>query len=127
MSHPASRPATGIGTGEGTDPMTEDTQGHSGTPTTPDEALTIVRSRYAPPDLPAFPPTTDATGRPRPAPSGGSDIVVAKDTGERRNHRRPRPPGTAEAAIALYRRHIGRAECRRHIAGADGRTPHLGA
>jgi hypothetical protein len=89
-------------------------------PTTPEQALAIVRSRYAQPNLPdgtpapmhvhefdigylvyaAFPPTTDASGRPRPAPPGGSKVIVAKDTGETvtvPNY----PVGTA---IALYRK-----------------------
>jgi hypothetical protein len=87
---------------------------------TPEQALAIVRSRYAQPNLPdgtpapmhvhefdigylvyaAFPPTTDASGRPRPAPPGGSKVIVAKDTGETvtvPNY----PVGTA---IALYRK-----------------------
>ncbi|MEU6099031.1 hypothetical protein [Streptomyces sp. NPDC047079] len=96
------------------------TPDHPAPPTTPEEALAIVRSRYAQPKLadgsPAplhvhefdigylvyatFPPTTDAEGRPRPAPPGGSKIVVAKDTGETVTV----PNYPTEAAIALYRR-----------------------
>ncbi|MCX4634257.1 hypothetical protein OG775_03610 [Streptomyces platensis] len=87
--------------------------------TTPDEALAIVRSRYAEPRLadgsPApmqveefdlgylvyaeYPDTTDATGEPQPAPPGGSMIIVAKDTGE--SVTVPNLP--TETAIALYR------------------------
>ncbi|MGW7017904.1 hypothetical protein ACWGGS_00725 [Streptomyces decoyicus] len=88
-------------------------------PTTPEEALAIVRSRYAEPTLadgsPApmrveefdigylvyteYPDTTDASGEPQPAPPGGSKIVVAKDTGETVTV----PNFPAETAIALYR------------------------
>ncbi|WP_234439887.1 hypothetical protein [Streptomyces bicolor] len=88
-------------------------------PATPEQALAIVRSRYAQPTLPdgtpapmhvhefdlgylvyaTFPPTTDASGRPQPAPPGGSKIVVAKDTGETVTV----PNYPVEAAIALYR------------------------
>jgi hypothetical protein len=89
-------------------------------PNTPEQALAIVRSRYAQPKLPdgtpapmhvhefdtgylvyaTFPPTTDATGQRQPSPPGGSKIVVAKDTGETvavTNY-------PTETAIALYRR-----------------------
>ncbi|MET9967257.1 hypothetical protein ABZZ80_15375 [Streptomyces sp. NPDC006356] len=89
-------------------------------PTTTEQALAIVRSRYAQPKLPdgtaaelrveefdigylvyaVFPPVTDATGRPQPAPPGGSKIVVAKDTGETVTV----PNYPTEAAIALYRK-----------------------
>ncbi|MFJ5799928.1 hypothetical protein [Streptomyces decoyicus] len=88
-------------------------------PTTPEEALAIVRSRYAEPTLadgsPApmhveefdigylvyteYPDTTDASGEPQPAPPGGSKIVVAKDTGETVTV----PNFPTETAIALYR------------------------
>ncbi|MEV6027969.1 hypothetical protein [Streptomyces sp. NPDC052036] len=98
--------------------MTPDTP--AAPPTTPEEALAIVRSRYAQPKLPdgtpaalnvhefdigylvyaAFPPTTDAEGRPQPSAPGGSKIVVAKDTGETVTV----PNFPTEAAIALYRR-----------------------
>jgi hypothetical protein len=87
---------------------------------TPEQALAIVRSRYAQPKLPdgtpapmhvhefdigylvyaTFPPTMDATGRPQPAPPGGSKIVVSKDTGETVTV----PNYPIETAIALYRR-----------------------
>jgi hypothetical protein len=89
-------------------------------PTTPEEALAIVRSRYAQPKLadgsPApmhvhefdigylvyatFPRTTDASGQPQPAPPGGAKIIVAKDTGETVTV----PNLPTESAIALYRR-----------------------
>ncbi|MER5752741.1 hypothetical protein [Streptomyces sp. NPDC002088] len=89
-------------------------------PTTPEQALAIVRGRYAQPKLPdgtpaelrveefdigylvytVSPPVTDAAGRPRPAPPGGSKIVVSKDTGETVTV--PNYP-TAQA-IELYRR-----------------------
>ncbi|WP_405589916.1 hypothetical protein [Streptomyces sp. NBC_01092] len=89
-------------------------------PTTSEQALAIVRSRYAQPKLPdgtpaelrvaefdigylvyaVFPPVTDAAGRPQPTPPGGSKIVVAKDTGETVTV----PNFPTEAAIALYRR-----------------------
>ncbi|MFF3338291.1 hypothetical protein [Streptomyces flavidovirens] len=87
---------------------------------TSEQALEIVRSRYAQPMLPdgtpapmhvhefdigylvyaTFPPTTDAAGRPRPSPPGGSKIVVAKDSGETVTV--PNYPN--DKAIALYRR-----------------------
>ncbi|MFF4359580.1 hypothetical protein [Streptomyces sp. NPDC001604] len=93
-------------------------------PTTPDQALEIVRSRYAEPKLPdgtpaelrvhefdigylvyaVFPPTTDAAGRPRPAPPGGAKIVVSKETGESVTV----PNFPTEQAIALYRQNLGR-------------------
>ncbi|ELS56964.1 hypothetical protein STVIR_2081 [Streptomyces viridochromogenes Tue57] len=79
-----------------------------------------MRNRYAQPKLPdgtpaelgveefdigylvyaVFPPVTDAAGRLRPAPAGGSKIVVSKETGETVTV----PNYPAEAAIALYRR-----------------------
>ncbi|MEJ8647956.1 hypothetical protein WKI65_07645 [Streptomyces sp. MS1.AVA.3] len=88
-------------------------------PTTPEQALAIVRSRYAEPTpadgSPApmhveefdigylvyteYPGTTDASGEPQPAPPGGSKIVVAKDTGETVTV----PNFPTETAIALYR------------------------
>lgn len=88
-------------------------------PTTPDEALAIVRSRYAEPTLadgsPApmqveefdigylvyaeYPDTLDASDEPQPAPPGGSNIIVAKDTGETVTV----PNLPTETAIALYR------------------------
>ncbi|WP_330356484.1 hypothetical protein [Streptomyces chartreusis] len=89
-------------------------------PASAEEALAIVRSRYAQPKLPdgtsaelrveefdigylvyaVFPPVTDAAGRPQPAPPGGSKIVVAKDTGESVTV----PNYPTQTAIALYRR-----------------------
>ncbi|MFJ7078859.1 hypothetical protein [Streptomyces sp. NPDC098781] len=89
-------------------------------PTSSEQALAIVRGRYAQPRLPdgtpaemrveefdigylvyaVFPPVTDAAGRPRPASPGGSKIVVAKETGETATV----PNYPSEAAIALYRR-----------------------
>ncbi|MCX4457253.1 hypothetical protein OG585_32300 [Streptomyces sp. NBC_01340] len=89
-------------------------------PTTSEQALAIVRGRYAQPKLPdgtpaelrieefdigylvyaVFPPVTDAAGRPQPAPPGGSKIVVSKETGETVTV----PNYPTEAAIALYRR-----------------------
>lgn len=89
-------------------------------PTTSEQALAIVRSRYAEPKLPdgtpaelrveefdigylvyaVFPPVTDAAGRPQPAPPGGSKIVVSKETGETVTV----PNYPTETAIALYRK-----------------------
>ncbi|MFF0733937.1 hypothetical protein ACFYVK_20205 [Streptomyces chartreusis] len=89
-------------------------------PTTAEQALAIVRGRYAQPKLPdgtpaelrveefdigylvyaVFPPITDAAGRPQPAPPGGSKIVVAKDTGETVTV----PNYPTQTAIALYRK-----------------------
>ncbi|MFF5479659.1 hypothetical protein ACFY5C_20270 [Streptomyces sp. NPDC012935] len=89
-------------------------------PASCEQALAIVRSRYAQPKLPdgtpaelrvaefdigylvyaVFPPVTDAAGRPQPAPPGGSKIVVCKETGETV----PVPNYPTAAAIALYRR-----------------------
>ncbi|MFC8094730.1 hypothetical protein [Streptomyces sp. NPDC057301] len=96
------------------------TSDHPAAPTTSDQALAIVRSRYAQPQLPdgspaelrveefdigylvyaVFPPVTDAAGRPQPAPPGGSKIVVSKETGETVTV----PNYPTEAAIALYRK-----------------------
>lgn len=93
-------------------------------PHTPEEALAIVRSRYAQPKLPdgtpapmhvhefdigylvyaTFPPAPDVTGRPQPSAPGGSKIVVAKDTGETVTV----PNYPTEAAIALYRKQQAR-------------------
>ncbi|MGW2919644.1 hypothetical protein ACWDBF_17545 [Streptomyces angustmyceticus] len=89
-------------------------------PSSPDEALAIVRSRYAEPKLPdgspapmhvhefdigylvyaTFPRTPDASARPQPAQPGGSKIIVAKDTGETVTV----PNFPTEAAIELYRK-----------------------
>ncbi|MFF4212717.1 hypothetical protein ACFYZE_25820 [Streptomyces sp. NPDC001796] len=89
-------------------------------PTTAEQALDIVRSRYAQPRLPdgtpaqlrveefdigylvyaEFPSVTDVAGRPQPAPPGGSKIVVSKETGETVTV--PNFPNAA--AIDLYRR-----------------------
>ncbi|MGR6973104.1 hypothetical protein ACU639_26520 [Streptomyces cynarae] len=89
-------------------------------PTTAEQALDIVRSRYAQPKLPdgtpaqlrveefdigylvyaEFPPVTDDAGRPQPAPPGGSKIVVSKETGETVTV----PNFPNPAAIDLYRR-----------------------
>ncbi|MGW1840097.1 hypothetical protein [Streptomyces sp. BBFR2] len=94
-------------------------------PTSPEEALALVRDRYAEPTLPdgtpvplaveefdigylvhpVFPPVsrTDAAGVPLPAPPGGAKIVVSKTTGE--SVTVPNLPN--ESAIALYRRQNG--------------------
>ncbi len=89
-------------------------------PTTPEEAVAIVLSRYAEPKLPdgtpapmhvhefdigylvyaTFPRPTDTTGQPQPAPPGGAKIIVAKDTGETVTV----PNLPTESAIALYRK-----------------------
>lgn len=91
-------------------------------PTTPEQALAIVRSRYAQPKLPDGTPApmhvhefdigylvyatspdtagTDGAGNPLPAPPGGGNIVVAKDTGETVSV----PNFPTEAAIALYKK-----------------------
>ncbi|MEV0371200.1 hypothetical protein AB0I10_15445 [Streptomyces sp. NPDC050636] len=91
-------------------------------PATPEEALAIVRSRYAQPKWPdgtpaplhvhefdigylvyaTFPRTTgtDAAGNPVPPPPGGANIVVAKDTGETTTV----PNFPPESAVALYRK-----------------------
>ena len=93
-------------------------------PTTPEQALDIVRGRYARPKLPdgraaemrvhefeegflvsaVIPPAEDAEGRPRPAQPGGAKIVVSKETGE--TFTTPNLP--TEAALALYRRNRAR-------------------
>lgn len=87
--------------------------------TTPEQALAIVRGRYAQPKLPdgtpaplhvhefdigyvvyaAVPPTTDTSGRPKPVAPGGSKVIVARDTGETVTV----PNYPVEEAIALYR------------------------
>ncbi|MET8679856.1 hypothetical protein ABZW18_20315 [Streptomyces sp. NPDC004647] len=90
-------------------------------PTSAEEALGMVRSKYgqplthdgtpAPMHVHEFdigylvyatfpPPAPDAAGRPRPAQPGGSHIVVAKDTGD--TFTVPNYP--VEAAIAVYRK-----------------------
>ncbi|MGW4752626.1 hypothetical protein [Streptomyces chartreusis] len=91
-----------------------------GPPTTPDQAIAIVRARYAQPKLPdgtpaelqvhefdigylvypAPPPPAEATDPRRPAPPGGAKIVVSKATGETVTV----PNFPTEAAIALYRK-----------------------
>ncbi|MGW6734145.1 hypothetical protein [Streptomyces sp. NPDC055013] len=96
------------------------TSDHPAPPTSSEQALAIVRSRCAQPELPdgtpaelrvaefdigylvfaVFPPVADAAGRAQPAPPGGSKIVVAKDTGETVTV----PNYPTEAAIALYRK-----------------------
>ncbi|WP_063801654.1 MULTISPECIES: hypothetical protein [Streptomyces] len=96
------------------------TSDHPAPPTTAEQAIDIVRSRYAQPELPdgtpaelraeefdigylvyaVFPPVTDAAGRPQPAPPGGSKIVVSKETGETVTV----PNYPTETAIALYRK-----------------------
>ncbi|TSB18071.1 hypothetical protein [Streptomyces benahoarensis] len=90
-------------------------------PTTSEEALGLVRSRYAEPRLPDGTPVplaveefdigylvyplfprvsrTDSAGNPLPAPPGGAKIVVSKATGE--SVTVPNLP--TESAIALYR------------------------
>lgn len=94
---------------------------HAGTP---EQALDIVRSRWATPKLPdgspaelqvhefdegylvapVFPPPEDADGQPRPAAPGGGRIVVSKATGE--TFTTPNLP--IEKAVALYRRNRAR-------------------
>ncbi|MFE0257227.1 hypothetical protein [Streptomyces sp. NPDC059010] len=89
-------------------------------PITSEQAVALVRSRYAQPRLPdgtpaelrveefdigylvyaVFPPVTDAAGRPRPAPPGGGKIVVSKENGETVTV----PNYPTETAIALYRK-----------------------
>ncbi|SHK73122.1 hypothetical protein [Streptomyces yunnanensis] len=89
-------------------------------PSTPEEAVAIVRSRYAQPKLadgspaplhvhefdagylvyPSHPAATDASGQPQPAPPGGSKVIVVKDTGETVTV----PNLPTESAIALFRR-----------------------
>ncbi|MGP4013442.1 hypothetical protein [Streptomyces sp. 4N124] len=93
-------------------------------PATPDQALEIVRARYAQPKLPdgtpaelnvhefdigylvyaVFPPRTDPAGQPQPAPPGGAKIVVSKETGETVTV----PNYPIEQAIALYRKNRAR-------------------
>ncbi|MEU3714005.1 hypothetical protein [Streptomyces catenulae] len=94
-------------------------------PTTPEDALALVRRRYAEPRLPdgtavplavrefdigylvhpVFPRTarTDAAGNPLPAPPGGAQIIVSKATGE--SVTVPHLP--AESVIARYRERHG--------------------
>ncbi|MBT2504793.1 hypothetical protein J7I98_02560 [Streptomyces sp. ISL-98] len=94
-----------------------------GPPTTPDQALAIVRSRYAEPKLPdgtpielrvqefdigylvytVIPRRTDPTPPSEPAPPGGANIVVSKVTGE--TVAVPNLP--PELAIARYRKKRG--------------------
>lgn len=96
------------------------TSDHPAPPTTPEQALDIVRSRFAEPRTPdgspaelrveefdigylvyaVLPPVTDVAGRPQPAPPGGSKIVVSKETGEAVTV----PNCPMQAAIDLYRR-----------------------
>jgi hypothetical protein len=97
----------------------------SGTPPlTPEQAVELVRARYAPPrsadGSPAelhvhefdvgylvyavLPPRTDPSGRPLPAPPGGAKVVVSKETGETVTV----PNLPAEQAVALYRRNLAR-------------------
>lgn len=89
-------------------------------PASAEQALAIVRSQYAQPTLPDGtlvplrvhefdigylvyadfpPPPADASGRPQPVQPGGSNIIVAKDTGTTTTV----PNYPAETAIALYR------------------------
>ncbi|MBA2809425.1 hypothetical protein E0500_018975 [Streptomyces sp. KM273126] len=95
-----------------------------GPPTTPDEAVDIVRARYAQPKLPdgtpaelqvhefdigylvypTFPPRPEASGPRQPAPPGGAKIVVSKETGETVTV----PNYPTEQAIALYRKNRAR-------------------
>ncbi|GGW57028.1 hypothetical protein GCM10010503_37900 [Streptomyces lucensis JCM 4490] len=96
------------------------TSDHPAPPTTAEQALDIVRSRFAELRLPdgspvelrvqefdigylvhaVFPPVTDVAGRPQPAPPGGSKIVVSKESGEAVTV----PNYPTQAAIDLYRR-----------------------
>jgi hypothetical protein len=89
-------------------------------PGTPEQALDLVRSRYAGPTLPdgspaeleahefeegflvrpARPPAADTGEQPRPAPPGGGQVVVCKETGETLTV----PNLPTEAAVALFRR-----------------------
>ncbi|MFF8896575.1 hypothetical protein ACF082_03700 [Streptomyces lydicus] len=106
--------------------MTSDNSSPSGpraVPTTPQEALEWVRSRFGPPrntdgspallqvlefDLGYLVYATyatqgapvDANGRPLPAQPGGSSVVVAKDTGTVSTL----PNYPPQQAIALYRK-----------------------
>lgn len=89
---------------------------------TPEQALAIVREHHAQPRLPDgtpvplavyefdtgyvvyadFPASTE-NGRPlRPAPPGGSKVVVAKDTGACV----VLPAYPNEATVEMYRRHL---------------------
>ncbi|SPF04796.1 hypothetical protein [Streptomyces sp. MA5143a] len=102
----------------------------SGTPPlTPEQAVELVRARYAQPrqadgspaelrvhefDIgylvyAALPPGTGPSDRPLPAPPGGAKVVVSKETGETVTV----PNLPAEQAVALYRRHHARAAQRR--------------
>lgn len=92
---------------------------------TPEQALAIVRERHAQPRLPDgthvplavhefdtgyvvyadFPTGTEDGRPPRPAPPGGSVVVVAKDTGECV----VLPAYPNETAVELYRRRHRRA------------------
>ncbi|MFD7713600.1 hypothetical protein ACFV6E_03395 [Streptomyces sp. NPDC059785] len=99
-------------------------------PATPEQALAVVRARYARPRLPdgtpaelevyefdtgylvypASPPrATDAPGPPRPAPPGGAGIVVSKETGETVTV----PNYPVEQAVAYYRDSLRRDPDRR--------------
>lgn len=100
------------------------TSDHPAPPTTPEQALDIVRSRFAEPRLPdgsraelrveefdigylvyaVFPPPAETAGPPRPAPPGGAKIVVSKETGETVTV----PNFPTEQAIALYRKNLER-------------------
>ncbi|MFI9358388.1 hypothetical protein ACWGLP_14470 [Streptomyces lydicus] len=106
--------------------MTSDNSSPAGPrtgPTTPQEALELVRSRFGQPrntdgspaplqvrefDLgylvyATYPPRVtpvDANGRPLPAQPGGSSLVVAKDTGTVSTL----PNYPPQQAIALYRK-----------------------
>lgn len=91
---------------------------------TPEQALDIVRSRYARPKLPdgspaelhvhefeegylvhpVCPPAADAEGPARPTAPGGGKIVVSKETGE--TFTTPNLP--TEKAVELYRRNRAR-------------------
>lgn len=91
-----------------------------GPPATPDEAVRIVRARYAQPRLPdgspaelqvhefdigylvcpAPPPPTESTVPLMPSEPGGAKIVVSKETGETVTV----PNFPTEQAIALYRK-----------------------
>ncbi|MYT32076.1 MULTISPECIES: hypothetical protein [unclassified Streptomyces] len=89
-------------------------------PASAEDALALVRSRFAEPKLadgspaplhvhefdtgylvyPWFSESTDAAGPPRPAPPCGSKVVVVKATGETVTV----PNLPTESAIALFRR-----------------------
>ncbi|MGW0561878.1 hypothetical protein ACWDZ4_14985 [Streptomyces sp. NPDC003016] len=105
-------------------PQDTSTPAPQGPPTSPDQAIHIVRSRYAQPKLPdgtpaelrvhefdigylvyaVFPPRTDIAGRPQPSPPGGAKIVVSKETGDSVTV----PNYPTEKAIALYRKNLER-------------------